>query len=99
MRTRWLVVGILLVAVLLACAVPSFADEPLPEDDLDLARRYAPVFYFHPDEIFRPQPVEVIVEQARLRQSRRLWFDVNVLLSLNVPDLLGLDSDESYFLD
>jgi RsiW-degrading membrane proteinase PrsW (M82 family) len=99
MRTRWLVVGILLAAVLLACVVPSFADELLPEDDFELARRYAPVFYFHPNEIFRPQPVEVIVEQARLRQSRRLWFDANVLLSLNAPDLLGLDSDESYFLD
>jgi RsiW-degrading membrane proteinase PrsW (M82 family) len=95
---RWLVMN-LLIAVFLACAVPAFASAPLPEDDLELARRYAPVFTFHPDEVFRPQPVEVIVEQARLRQSRRLWFDANVLLSLDVPDLLGLESDRGHFLD
>ena len=87
------------VALLLVCTAPTFADEPLPEDDLALAQRYAPVFYFHPDEVFLPQPVGVMVEQARLRQSRPMWFDVNVLLSLTVPDLLDLESDESHFLD
>jgi RsiW-degrading membrane proteinase PrsW (M82 family) len=85
--------------MLLTCTEPIRADTLPPEDDLALAQRYAPVLYFHPDEVFRPQPVEVIVEQARLRQSRRLWFDTNVLLSLGVPDLLRLRSDESYFLD
>jgi protease PrsW len=98
-QKRWLVVGILFIVVVLACAIPALAEEPLSEDDLELAQRYAPVFYFHPDEIFRPQPVEVIVEQARLRRSRQLWFDANVLLSLSVPDLLALDSDEGNFLD
>jgi RsiW-degrading membrane proteinase PrsW (M82 family) len=98
-KDRRLVVWILIVAVFLTHTVSALADEPLLEDDLELARRYAPVFYFHPDEVFRPQPVEVIVEQARLRQSRRLWFDANVLLSLDVPDLLGLESDRGHFLD
>ena len=98
MRTRRLV-GILLIVGFLICAVPSFADQSLPKDDLELAQHYAPVFYFHSDEIFRPQPVKVIVEQARLRHSRRLWFDINVLRSLDVPDLLGLESDEAHFLD
>ncbi len=91
---------IALALVLLACAVPVLADDPPPpESDAELARRYAPVFYFHLAEIFRPQPVDVIVEQARLRQSRRLWFDVNILLSLDVFDLFDLESDESHFLD
>ena len=99
MRRRALFVLSVLAVMLLACAVPALADDALPEDDLALAQRYAPVLYFHPDEVFRPQPVEVIVEQARLRQSRRLWFDTNVLLNLGVADLLDLESDEGHFLD
>jgi RsiW-degrading membrane proteinase PrsW (M82 family) len=99
MRKRAFFVLSVLAAMLLACIAPIWADDPLPEGDLALALRYAPVLYFHPDEVFRPQPVEVIVEQARLRQSRRLLFDTNVLLSLGVPDLLDLETDESHFLD
>jgi len=87
------------VLLLLTFSSPLAAVAPPAESDEELARRYAPVFYFHSDELFRPQPVDVIVEQARLRQSRRLWFDVNVLLHLDVPDLLDLESDESHFLD
>jgi RsiW-degrading membrane proteinase PrsW (M82 family) len=98
-RDRRFVAWILIMAAFLACAAPIRADEALPGDDLELAQRYAPVFYFHPNEIFRPQPVEVIVKQARLRQSRRLWFDTNVLLKLSVPDLLKVASNDSYFLD
>jgi len=100
MRRHGLVVVIASVVMVLAWVVPVLAGAPpLPGSDVELAQRYAPVLYFHPAEIFRPQPVDVIVEQARLRQSRRLWFDVNVLLSLDVPDLLHLESDESHFLD
>jgi len=78
---------------------PNADDPPLPERDAELARRYAPALYFHPSEIFRPQPVDVIVEQARLLQSHRLWFNVNVLLSLDVLDLFNFESDASHFLD
>ena len=100
MNRRRLVVLAALAVVLIALAAPSLADEPPPPaSDEELARRYAPVFYFHPEELFRPQPVDVIVEQARLRQSRRLWFDVNVLLHLDVLDLFDLESDDSHFLD
>jgi RsiW-degrading membrane proteinase PrsW (M82 family) len=99
MRDRVIIALSMMVALLLACGAPTFADEPFPEDDLALAQRYAPVFYFHPDEVFLPQPVDVIVEQARLRQSRPMWFDINILVSLTVPDLLKLESDTSYFLD
>jgi len=69
-----------------------------PVDDLALARQYAPVLYFHPDELFRPQPVEVLVGQARLRQARSGWFDVNVLHRLSVRDLFLYHGAE-YFLD
>jgi RsiW-degrading membrane proteinase PrsW (M82 family) len=84
---------------MLLVAVPVLADDPAPESDLALAQRYAPVLYFHPQEIFRPQPVDVIVAQARLRRSRRLWFDTNVLLALDPLDLLSFESDRSHFLD
>jgi RsiW-degrading membrane proteinase PrsW (M82 family) len=87
------------VTALLLIAVPVGANEPTPEGDLALAQRYAPVLYFHPQEIFRPQPVDVIVEQARLRRSRRLWFDTNVLLALDPLDLFDLETDRNYFLD
>jgi RsiW-degrading membrane proteinase PrsW (M82 family) len=96
---RALAVLICLAVVPLVWATPVLTDEPLPESDEELAQRYVPMFYFHPAEVFFPQPVDVIVEQARLRQSRRLWFDVNVLLSLDPLDLLDLESDESHFLD
>jgi RsiW-degrading membrane proteinase PrsW (M82 family) len=86
-------------ATLLLTATPVLADDAAPESDLELAKSYAPVLYFHPQEIFRPQPVNVIVEQARLRRSRRLWFDSNVLLTLDVLDLLDFESDERHFLD
>lgn len=99
MKGRRLVIPFALTIMLLASAMPVAADGPPPEDDLALAQRYAPVLYFHPAEVFFPQPVDVIVNQARLRQARRLWFGVNVLLRLDVPELLHLPSDGSYFLD
>lgn len=98
MRARVFAILIVSVVALLAWDVPVLADDP-PPSDIELAQRHAPVLYFHSAEIFRPQPVDVIVKQARLRQSRRLWFDTNVLLSLDVLDLLDLESDESQFLD
>lgn len=99
MKGRMFAASLMLAGLLLRHAGGALADEPLPESDLELAQRYAPILYFHAAEVFRPQPADVIVEQARLRQSRRLWFDVNVLLSLDVLDLFDLESDESHFLD
>jgi len=98
MRPRHLAV-MAVAAALLLIAAPVLADDPDPESDRELAQRYAPVLYFHPEEIFRPQPVDVILEQARLRRSRRLWFDTNVLLALDPLDLFHLESDRSHFLD
>jgi len=104
MRGRGLVIAIVMAAVLLPWAAPALAADPPPQSpdwnpEAELAQRYAPVFYFHPAEIFRPQPVNVIVDRARLRQTRRLWFDVNVLLRLDVLDLFDFEGDESHFLD
>jgi RsiW-degrading membrane proteinase PrsW (M82 family) len=56
------------------------------------------VLYFHPAELFRPQSVDVMVNTARLRQARRNWFDVNVLLHVSISDLFDCD-DDSYALD
>jgi RsiW-degrading membrane proteinase PrsW (M82 family) len=67
--------------------------------DLELAQRYAPVFYFHPDEIYRPQPVEATLGVSRLRQNRRMWLDTMVLINPTIQDLFNISSDESYFLD
>ncbi|MGD8969713.1 MAG: hypothetical protein PVI07_19585, partial [Anaerolineae bacterium] len=90
MRGRCSVVLVVATALLLI-AHPVRADDPTPQSDLELAHRHAPVLYFHPREIFRPQPVDVIVEQARLRRSRRLWFDSNVLLTLDPLDLFSAE--------
>ncbi len=42
-----------------------------PEVDLELAERYVPVLYFHPNEIYHPQPADVILGVTRMRQNVR----------------------------
>ncbi|NIM94956.1 MAG: PrsW family intramembrane metalloprotease [Anaerolineales bacterium] len=69
-----------------------------PEDDLELAIRFAPVLYFHPAELFRPQSVDVIVETARLRQYRPIWPDINILPQVSIPDLVNY-KDANFSLD
>jgi RsiW-degrading membrane proteinase PrsW (M82 family) len=65
----------------------AFAQSEPMIGDVELAEMYAPVLYFHPDEMFRPQPVDVLVNTARLRQTRPAWFDANVRSKLGVSDL------------
>lgn len=86
--TVWLMIG--------GVVTPARAQA---DDDTALLERYKPVFYFHPDEYFRPQPVEVMLPEARLRRSTPLWFDVNVLASLNLRDLLNLPPEKNLFID
>jgi RsiW-degrading membrane proteinase PrsW (M82 family) len=37
--------------------------------DAELAATYAPLLYFHENERYRPQPIEVMLDRARLRQT------------------------------
>lgn len=67
--------------------------------DLELAQRYVPVLYFHPDEIYHPQPVDVVLGISRLRQSRQMWFDTTILNYSTMQDLFAKPSDETWFLD
>jgi protease PrsW len=67
-------------------------------EDRALAERYAPVLYFHPDEIFCPQPVDVMLSTARLQQARSLWPDVRLLNQVATADLEPYD-DSSYYLN
>ncbi len=71
----------------------------LASTDLELARRYAPVLYLHPDEIYQPQSVDPVLSISRLRQSRRMWFDTTLLNGLTMQELFGVSSDENSFLD
>lgn len=75
----------------------SAQDEP-PLDDQELVEMYAPVLYFHPSELFRPQSVDVMVSTSRLREQRRFWFDINLLKKVSISDLFSYH-DNRYFLD
>ncbi len=68
-------------------------------NDLELARRFVPVLYFHPDEIYTPQPVDVLSGITRMRQSKRLWFDTTILNNVAIRDLSFISTDSTYFLD
>ncbi|HSB65604.1 MAG TPA: PrsW family glutamic-type intramembrane protease [Anaerolineales bacterium] len=95
-----LIVSAGLSQVASAQSVPN----PLPTEDmyaadLALARQYVPVFYFHPDEIYLPQPVDVVMGLARIRQSKHLWFDTTLLNNFTARDLFTISSDSTFFLD
>jgi len=81
----------------------SIAASAQPTDtnnaDLELAQRYVPVLYFHPDEISYPQPVDVVLGISRLRQSRLMWFDTTIQNHSTMQDLFTKPSDETWFLD
>ena len=98
-RTAFLLSVLSLVGILWGMSgVPVAAGDLPPGEDLSLARQFAPVLYFHPDELFRPQPVEVLIDQARLRRTRAGWFDVNVINDPTPRDLCRYAGPE-YFLD
>ena len=96
-RALWFVV--ISWIVVLTCPLPAASAQAGPSaEDAELAQIYAPVLYFHPNELFRPQSVNVMVDVARLRQARRNWFDTNVLSRVSIADLFGFRSDR-YALD
>jgi RsiW-degrading membrane proteinase PrsW (M82 family) len=94
---------IILCAVLLILLAAGIVSLPVQgrsplKDDLALAELFAPVLYFHLDEVFRPQPVEVLVNHARLRQNVKFWLDVNILNEVTLSDLVTY-YNTNYFLD
>jgi RsiW-degrading membrane proteinase PrsW (M82 family) len=104
MRTHsWLRAAFLTLAIYLALAISPQVDVALaqsgpPVDDAELARRFSPVLYFHPAEVFRPQTVDVMLSTARLRRQRRNWFDANVLTHVTAAELSAYQ-DPGYALD
>ncbi len=88
----------LTLASLVWPAHAAIADAGPWAQDQDLAEAYAPVLYFHPDELFRPQPVEVMLTTARLQQVRSFWPDANLLRHVTASDLSHY-ADSSYNLD
>ncbi len=100
MRGKWFLFPVLIFLIFFSFTLSSRAEgeNDVPVSDLELAEQYAPVLYFHEDEIFRPQPVEVLIENARLRQDRSFWFDLNLLNSVVTTDLVTY-KDPTIFLD
>lgn len=91
------------VLILLSLLVTFGWHAPVVQGDASidpavLAERYAPVLYFHPHELFRPQPVEVLLNVARLRQVRRTGTDLIVLPTVSPTALAGYQ-DPAYYLD
>ena len=93
---RWL--GLALLTLVLSGIGPASAAAQAIDSDLEIARRFAPVLYFHPAEVFRPQSVDVILNTARLSQARRNWININILSEVSLDDLL-IYTDPSYALD
>jgi len=93
-----------LIALVLLLTPLSFSLSPtnaasIPDNSyLELAEKFAPVLYFHPDEVFRPQPVEVILGTSRLRENIKNWFDHNILNSVTISDLVTY-KDADFFID
>ncbi|MGD2159176.1 MAG: hypothetical protein PVG32_20030, partial [Anaerolineales bacterium] len=97
-KARTLIPMLILVAVCLIAPVNTAYAKYRSLSDQELAQKFAPVLYFHPAEIFRPQPVDVLVNTARLREQRRFWFDINVLPNVSISDLFNYRA-ENFFLD
>lgn len=86
------------LAALVRPAAAAPAGEP-PQTGIasqDLAERYVPVLYLHGNELFRPQPVEVMLDTARLQQARSLWSDVRLLNRVTSSALQGYSDDRIY---
>lgn len=103
MRVRILIcarlVACLFIAVGLLWPTPNaLARPPSPEEVRTLVEDYAPVLYFHSEEIFRPQSVDVLLRTARLRQTRGTLPDANILSKVSLNALPSYH-DLSYYLD
>ena len=93
--------GIVLVLLLISIIFSNSPAKAIPVSDvtyLELAEKYAPVLYFHEEEVFYPQPVEVILGTSRLRENVNNWFDHNILNTVTISDLVTF-KDASFFID
>ncbi len=66
--------------------------QPAQPTDLELAQTYAPVLYFHPNERYRPQDVQVMLDHARMRQVIS-GVEVTVSDPVIVADLASAPAD------
>jgi RsiW-degrading membrane proteinase PrsW (M82 family) len=89
---------LLIVLLSLLPATDAQADLLSPGMVQEWVETYKPVLYFHQEEIFRPQPVDVLLLTARLRQTRGTLPDANVLSRVSSAALAGY-RDLSYYLD
>jgi len=90
---------VIMIGFIISAFTGKIASASISQSEIsELLEMYVPVLYFHPEEIFRPQPVEVLVNESRLRKNRNNWFDENILNSVSLADLLDL-RDEDFFLD
>ncbi len=97
-KIRSLLFILVIVAISLGAERGEAQAQDNSPDDQALIEKFAPVLYFHPTELFRPQAVEVLLGSARLRQQRSFWFDTNVLSNVSIAELFGY-RDESFFID
>jgi len=59
-------------------AVQAVPARPIPTPELKVAKRYAPVLFFHPDECFFPMDVDDYLDAATLRETVVLGRDPEV---------------------
>jgi len=97
-RISLLLFGVAVLIVFFFINLDARAQTTESNNDLSLAQKYSPILYFHPDEIFYPQPIEVFVSNARLKQDASLWFTLIILDTVTLQDLVA-HYDPSFFLD
>lgn len=96
LRAGWLLVFFLLGGTI--SPLPgAHAQEQAPATDRELAEKFVPTLHFHQLELFRPQEVDVLLDNARLRQGS-MWSYFDVLLQVSPTDLVTYN-DISYHLD
>jgi RsiW-degrading membrane proteinase PrsW (M82 family) len=60
--------------------------------DLELAQTYAPILYFHERERYRPQPIEVMLDHARVRQTVA-GVEVTIRDTISAGELADVPAD------
>lgn len=79
----------------------TMEDEPLtPAEEAVLAKLYAPILYFHPDEMNGLADPHDFIRSSSLRHEKDAWFDDEVFGRGDVPaDAMPGLPDRNWFLD